>query len=728
MSQAHLIRKTKKSSYKPLSKLNEDNLSELKRVERPEYTSRVFFYNTTARSQLQNNVNVWFRHHQHAMSVINRQQRDVCKTMCRVQRDRHRVKRLVYQRRQQEIRANMKRMQVELLQRRVIQKFRRNADNKMAARGLKSLAGLRLTAQLRPDSVKHVTTAEDTAREEHAENTVAVPDNVVSHAAVVTESTASCEVGLSKGGAPGHHSHLQSRVSTHSNSGKGKAGSGQSPHQDHTLTKGRGSGRHMNSNSSGSSLSQQLAATSVQARSTTTKPSNRASTSAKLSETSRPSANKHSAPGSLATATPARGGKGSRRSCGGSAGEMTKGNLLERSGGFPQPADNRSVTQSQSPAFIEPADDSPLFMDPRVVEVRRSDPGSSAMVIQARRGANEGGPKATTCKTRPSRVEDLSVTAKLRHPDSSVPLHPSETPTPPTPSSSSTLRKEADPDPELSDLHLLTSTSSISQATSSGLLANGKDPTFSARGEGVSMRDVVSRDQAVEDAGLLLSLARERGREGGGQPVDAEGGGKKSLASRVKMERQEAAKRRAKILDDEPLTQYYRSTRGSLQPLLTQSWRRQFLLPSGRPKYWQGKLLRQEYQKGLERQQHIQDFITDLLTRRIGQPKPETTGANDEPQANHLELLLKRMRQQNRTQAPSVDWNCVEQLAKCQYLRIHHWHEEGEAEGQGEGEEEEEGEGHRWWSEEEWGGEGDHLTSWTVAEMRMKGGFPNSSF
>ncbi|KAL8598735.1 hypothetical protein ACOMHN_033299 [Nucella lapillus] len=101
------------------------------------------------------------------------------------------------------------------------------------------------------------------------------------------------------------------------------------------------------------------------------------------------------------------------------------------------------------------------------------------------------------------------------------------------------------------------------------------------------------------------------------------------------------------------------------------------------------------------------------------QPKPETLEDPDsesQTTSNHLELLLKRMRQRNRARAPSIDWNSMEQLSKCQYLRLHHV-------SCAEGEEEE-------W--EEGGGDGGaeaadriKMTSWTLAQTRLLRGPEN---
>jgi hypothetical protein len=54
------IKKTKKSAYKALSKLNEDSLTELKLLDKPEYTSRVFYFNHATKAQLNHHVNTWF--------------------------------------------------------------------------------------------------------------------------------------------------------------------------------------------------------------------------------------------------------------------------------------------------------------------------------------------------------------------------------------------------------------------------------------------------------------------------------------------------------------------------------------------------------------------------------------------------------------------------------------------------------------------------------------------
>ena len=64
--------------------------------------------------------------------------------------------------------------------------------------------------------------------------------------------------------------------------------------------------------------------------------------------------------------------------------------------------------------------------------------------------------------------------------------------------------------------------------------------------------------------------------------------------------------------------QYYRSVRGNLQPLLTEPSRRSFPLPSGKAKYQQTKLLREEHHKNVIRRQNIEKFFTDLFTHQTG--------------------------------------------------------------------------------------------------------------
>ncbi|KAL8597110.1 hypothetical protein ACOMHN_008183 [Nucella lapillus] len=139
------VRKTKKSSYKPLSQLNEDRLTELSRMDKPENARRVFYCGLAHKARLRTNVNVWFRHHRHSLTLLQRQQRAVQHQMGRLQHDVRRVRREDYKRRQEEIRTTLTALQMRLLQRRVVDRFQQNAMSKMAARGEQSLLTLRKT-------------------------------------------------------------------------------------------------------------------------------------------------------------------------------------------------------------------------------------------------------------------------------------------------------------------------------------------------------------------------------------------------------------------------------------------------------------------------------------------------------------------------------------------------------------------------------------------------------
>nr|KAG5706191.1 hypothetical protein BaRGS_019518 [Batillaria attramentaria] len=141
-----VVRKTKKSSYKPMSKLNEDSLIDLRRTEKPEYSTRVFYFNTSSRARLNTSVNVWFRDHQNVMTNIGRQQRAVYKIQCRVKNEQRRVQRQLHKRKQEDLRRDLRRRHIEYTQRRVVRQFRKNAARKMAARGEKSIAAMRLEA------------------------------------------------------------------------------------------------------------------------------------------------------------------------------------------------------------------------------------------------------------------------------------------------------------------------------------------------------------------------------------------------------------------------------------------------------------------------------------------------------------------------------------------------------------------------------------------------------
>ena len=67
----------------------------------------------------------------------------------------------------------------------------------------------------------------------------------------------------------------------------------------------------------------------------------------------------------------------------------------------------------------------------------------------------------------------------------------------------------------------------------------------------MSFSDVPSRDKAVEDAMTFLSLEEESAED----KEEAAGrvAGKKSMAARVRLMRKHAARRRAQVLDNEPL-------------------------------------------------------------------------------------------------------------------------------------------------------------------------------
>ncbi|KAL8598737.1 hypothetical protein ACOMHN_033301 [Nucella lapillus] len=592
------IRKTKKSSYKPLSKLNEDHLTELKRLEKPEYASKVFFYNTAVRSQLENNVNVWFRDHQHNMALINRQQRAILNLMCRVQRDKHRVKKTGYQRKQQEIRDNMKRLQEELLQRRVIQKFRRNADKKMAARGLKSLAGLKLTAQLRSESAEnldHFFADEEPefSTKEQAPNPAALLESIVDYAAIVTENT---EEGLDKSNVPEHRSTSQVSTSVQNSSRRETSFPAIHKPQNQALHKGRGQGRDGKCGRSSPPSKQQATAAVISA----TKSSNPHSMFSKDLEASDSSANMF--PGSGTKSGQKYAGvvhrlefsvyvnpvseRAKEKYCGGRTEQVgsdsvkrsdsvKKSDSVEKSVLFPHLGDTsarHSPQSAQSPnhSVVQ----FPVFMDTRVIEVRKSKPGSSAVVVQTRR--RDSIPMMATSRTMPP--------SALQH--------------------------------ALSTLH--DSTTSTTTTAHPPFPAKTQEMTLEKIQE-KTQEKIQDKVQGEENSRLVLNRTgdtAEREVRGRGGP---EGGkGSITLASRVRLERQQAAKRRAQMLDAAPLTQYYRSSRGTLQPLLTKPDRYQFSKPTGRHKYRQGKLLRQEQQKHLERQRHIQDFFTDLSSRRIG--------------------------------------------------------------------------------------------------------------
>ena len=85
-----------------------------------------------------------------------------------------------------------------------------------------------------------------------------------------------------------------------------------------------------------------------------------------------------------------------------------------------------------------------------------------------------------------------------------------------------------------------------------------------------------------------------------------------------------------------------------------------------------------------------------------GEPKPPPT--EDQEAAGHhtnaLEQLLSGLRRHGLSQ--SLDRNSMEQLAKCQYLRVYDWDSKTRKEEQG---------------------DAVKLTSWTTAESQLRAGF-----
>ncbi|KAK7097643.1 microtubule-associated protein futsch-like [Littorina saxatilis] len=641
------VKKTKKSSYKPLSKLNEDNLTELKRVDKPEYTSRVFFYNTSSRNRLVHDVNVWFRDHQHTMSLINRQQRAVCKMQSRVQKDMHRAKINGYKRRQQAMRDGMKKMQeqlaVELLQRRVIQRFRRNASEKLASRGQESISGRRLMAQRRA----YLSESPDTEQPMSRQDPAAMLGSIIDFAAIVAGSSEEVEDATAKVNA------AEESRDTRPGSNKDTAEGSLTEKKPVPKSKRRASEPGKSSGMNRSDLSQMQ---------------NQNKSVRRLSEPEAPRPSQVCRPLDL----PLQMSR--QRSPKPSAGlnETSLDVIPEVTSPTETPPEGEQSTQEEKTR-------SEVSINSRVVEVRKDRPYSPpTRKITSGMGntddkklhtTKEGSHDSINHHEQPPNHPEQSVAANSNRFVSGLNSTPF----------SSIMESEEDILNEIS-------------------YARDLDEPQS-----VSFGSVPSRDRAMQDAAMFLSV-QEAISEDEKQGIAK---GKKSMAAQIRLERKHEARKRAKLLDSEPMVQYYRSVRGNLQPLMMEPSRRSFPLPRGKGRYQQTKLLREEQQRDLARRGDIDKFFTDLFARQIGEPKPPAAAESDNkvsdtPKGNQLELLLRRMKKRSLGLTGSVDRNSVEQLAKCQYLRVYDW--ESKTKGKEEG-------------------ESVRMTSWANAESRLKAGF-----
>lgn len=82
-------------------------------------------------------------------------------------------------------------------------------------------------------------------------------------------------------------------------------------------------------------------------------------------------------------------------------------------------------------------------------------------------------------------------------------------------------------------------------------------------------------------------------------------------------------------------------------------------------------------------------------------PKPEDQ-ASTRAQTDNLTQLLRGLRHHSRGLSQPFNRNSMEQLAKCQYLRVYDWDSKARKEEQG---------------------QEVKLTSWTTAESRLRAGF-----
>ncbi|KAL8597112.1 hypothetical protein ACOMHN_008185 [Nucella lapillus] len=156
------------------------------------------------------------------------------------------------------------------------------------------------------------------------------------------------------------------------------------------------------------------------------------------------------------------------------------------------------------------------------------------------------------------------------------------------------------------------------------------------------------------------------------------------------------------VLDAEGKVQYYRSVRGTLEPLLTEPARKAFPFPSGRAQYQQHQLLREELQKHLGRRQDIDNFFNNLFNHKTEGAKapaqdPSITG-RAAPPADPMKMLLQ-MRQKGPGKASRR--TSFQQLAACQYLRLNDWGADEKTDPTHE----------------------PVATSWATAENRLKAGF-----
>ena len=458
------------------------------------------------------------------MTLINRQQRAVCKLMGRVQKDMHRVRRDEHKRKQEEIRESVNRLRLMMIKRRVVQKFRKNAADKMAARGQESLAGRRLVSQRHLGTVENPGLRTGVTGEDAAAKAAAMLGSVVSYAAIVANHCVDADDVASKDDVTA----VSPRPQTYSDDldkteRKSAARTGK-----HIKRKGDESEK----NSDGSKPDPNSACES-------------------LKRTQRKSLRRLSDPDSQTTkdlgaqqilpAIPTSKQKSSKHSTASREGfldiipEITSPTCMLNSQINKKPTENEKSTPKEKSGEKEPhVENSSTSEQSRVVEVRKNQPNSSTphTVTRTRRA---------TYATLPT----ISVQSNTQGSQNLVQEKPSN----PSPDHSK------DPDRSAKSMKKFQFSSLLDPEQTT--MENVSEPRDLKRGQrkSVSFSGVPSHDKAVEDAMTFLSLDEDSSEDGAVRKK----GSKRSMAARVRLMRKHAARRRAQILDNEPLVSSQKS-------------------------------------------------------------------------------------------------------------------------------------------------------------------------